>query len=194
MKSKKRLIKRLKPILKNVKCVVSKGADVRVDNDYVLYDAVRNGDLENVKDLVSKGADVRVDNDLPLRVAAYWGKFEVVKYLVEECGADVCIYVLRWAVGQGHLEVVKYLVSEAGADVHVHDDWTLRWAVYKGHLKIVKYLKTYNVSKFIKKHIDKQIHIEQLNQVFKEIRLLPDIGIDYQNAFEHFNHLKNTFT
>jgi len=155
-----------------------------------------DGDFEVVKFLVDKEYDVHAFNDNALCLSAQYGHLKVVKYLVEECGADVHAhdeYTLRWAAWKGHLDVVKYVVEECGADVHARDDYALRKAAWNEHLKVVKYLKTYNVSQFTNRHIDKQKRIEKSNQVFKQIRALPGIGIDYLYAFEHFNHLKTIY-
>ncbi len=183
--------------LSQVKSLIIEGADVHAWDDYVFIYAALNGHIEIVKYLVEDhDANVHLYGDLVLRIAASNGQLEVVKYLVEDCDADVHArddYALQTAASNGQLEVVKYLVEDCDADVHARDDYALRWAADYGHLEIVKYLKTYNVSQFTNRHIDKQKRIENSNQVFKEIRALPGIGIDYLYAFEHFNHLKTIF-
>ena len=124
-------------------------------------------DLETVKKLIQKGANVHACDDEALRMAAWYGDLDIVKYLVGEAGANIHAMddsALCLAALSGHLETVKYLVSN-GANIHVYDDTVLRWA--DGHLEIVKYLKTYLVSQFTKKHIDKQ----NLRYVFQQYKL-----------------------
>ena len=42
------------------------------------------------------------------------------------------------------------------------------------------------INKSLKKHINKSNIIQKFNKVLLDIRLLPGIGIDYQNAFQRF--------
>ena len=144
-------------------------ADVHVYDDHALRWAALYGHLEIVKYLIEEcGADVHTCDEQALRSAAYQGHLETVKYLIEECGADVHAWyegALRSAARSGHLEVVKYLVSK-GADVRSGDDWALRRAA-RGQLETVKYLKSYKLSQFTKKHIDKQ----NLRYVFQQYEL-----------------------
>ena len=183
--------------LSQVKKLIKNGADVHTDDDHPLRCAAEGGHLEVVKYLVEEcEANVHARDERALCDAAWGGHLEVVKYLVEECEANVHARddrPLHSTTYLGQLGVVKYLVEECGADVHAWDDFALRNAAYWGHLGVVKYLKSYIVSQFAKKHIDKQIHIEKLNQVLKGIRALPGIGIDYLYAFENFNHLKTIY-
>ena len=67
---------------------------------------------------------------------------------------------------QGDLSEVKKIIKK-GANVHVDDDDALRWAARNGHLEVVKYLKSYIVSQFTNKHIDKQ----KLRYVFQQYEL-----------------------
>ena len=180
--------------LENVKKMIRNGVNVHFFVEEPLCFAAQNGHLEVVKYLISNGAHHHTNH--ALRWAAFYGHLEVVKYLVSkenDIHADD-EKTLRLAAYNGRLDIVKYLVEECGADVHAYyDDGALRWAVNNGHLDVVKYLKSYIVSQFTKKHIDKQKRIEKSNQVFKEIRALPGIGIDYLYAFENFNHLKTIY-
>ena len=106
--------------LKGIKYVVSKGVDIRVDNDWAVSYASYNGYLEVVKYLVSQGADITVDYNCTVRYASENGHFVLVKYLVS-IGADIRVnndYAVIWASRNGHLEVVKYLISQ-GADINM---------------------------------------------------------------------------
>ncbi len=109
----------------------------KLDNQ--LIEACIQGDLSQVKSLIIEGANIHADDD----------------------------YALRWAAECGHLEVVKYLVEDHEANVHALNEWALRWAARNGHLEVVKYLKSYILSQFTKKHIDKQ----NLRYVFQQYEL-----------------------
>ena len=133
--------------------------------------AARNGHLEVVKFLVEDcEADVNGGDHHALRYAALNGHLEVVKYLVEKCGADVRTkddHALHWATYNRQLEVVKYLVKKCGAGVQALNEWALRRDAYNRQLEVVKYLKSYILSQFTKKHIDKQ----NLRYVFQQYEL-----------------------
>jgi len=144
-------------------------ANVHPDDECTLRWAAEGGHLEIVKYLVSKGANVHVGGNEALRKAVWKGHLDVVKYLVSK-GANVHAHnelALSMAAEGGHLEVVKYLVEDCDADVHVKNEKALHWAKIKKRLDVVKYLKTYKLSQFTKKHIDKQ----NLRYVFQQYEL-----------------------
>ena len=74
--------------LEKVKNLVSFGADIRSQDDWVVILASGNGDIKMVKYLVSLGADIRSGNDCAVQIAFYNGYIEVVKYLLS-IGADI---------------------------------------------------------------------------------------------------------
>ena len=132
--------------LKGVSMMLSRGADIHAQNDFVLFDTSRYGHLEVVKYLIENGADVHARDDEALRYASLNGHLEVVRYLTEQ-GANIHAdddLALIWASLKGHLEVVKYLV-EKGADIHARNDEALRMASKKDHLDVVKYLVEHGV-------------------------------------------------
>ena len=125
-----------------VKKLIKKGADIHIDDDYVLRLAACNGHLDAVKYLVKNGADIHVRNDYALGWASNNGHLDIVKYLLKN-GANIHSggdYALRLAAENGHLSVVKYLVKN-GANIHAGDDCALRWAARNGHLDVVKFLE-----------------------------------------------------
>ena len=117
--------------------------NLNLNLDDQLIQASKDGDLSQVKSLIIEGAIVHAWDD----------------------------EALRYAAERGHLEIVKYLVEECGANVHAKDDYALHLAADRGHLGIVKYLKSYILSQFTKKHIDKQ----NLRYVFQQYELPFDI-------------------
>ncbi|AAV50298.1 putative ankyrin repeat protein [Acanthamoeba castellanii mimivirus] len=123
------------------KYMVSKGVDIRAEDDYAVKWASKNGHLKVVEYLVSLGADIKSDGDYAVRWASENGHIDVVKYLVSQ-NADIRAdndYAVKWASSNGHLEVVKYLVSQ-GANIREQNDYAIRLASQYGHLEVVKYL------------------------------------------------------
>ncbi len=123
-----------------MKYLLQKGADIHIDNDEAVEDAVYNGFLDVIKYLVEKGVDISGDkgNDI-LLIAARRGKLNVVKYLLENnIGTNIIDEAFSNAAKGGHLEVLKYLV-ENGAEFRV-DRETISYAVEGGNLDTLKYL------------------------------------------------------
>ena len=143
--------------LSQVKSLIIEGADIHAWEDCALNEAARNGQLEIVKYLVEDcDANVHAWDERTLRWAAWNGQLEIVKYLVSK-GANVHArdnWALRRAAWKGHLDVVKYFAT-IGVNVHAQNGLALSMAAEGGHLEVVKYLKTYKLSQFTKKHIDK---------------------------------------
>lgn len=130
--------------LKQVKCLVSNGADIHVDYEYPLFRAVENGYFEIIKYLVSKGADVNSFHEYPLSTAIERGYFEIVKYLVSK-GANIqkdTGYLLDLAVYGGHLEILKYIIAQNDEKYEHYDfiEFLLQTAEDRGYLDIVEYL------------------------------------------------------
>ena len=126
----------------NIQFLVEQGADIHVQNNYILKRSATKGQLDVVKYLVENGANIHAENDYALRYSACNGHLEVVKYLVEN-GADIHSiddFALRWSAELGQFNIVKYLV-EQGADIHTDDDFALRYSAKNGHTEIAEYLK-----------------------------------------------------
>lgn len=111
------------------------------ENNKILLEKAKEGEIEVVKYLVSLGGDIHAYNDGALRWSAENGHLDVVKYLVS-LGADINVeegYVLRWSAHNGHLEVVEYLISQ-GAEIDACDNCALKWSAEYGQIEVVKYL------------------------------------------------------
>ena len=119
--------------------------------DILLFNAVRIGNLDRVKTILTQGANVDVCDrydTTALMYAAAQGYTEIVKLLLE-AGASVNLYnrphrltALMLAAAANQFDAVEALIN-AGADVNAqNDDGTpaLMIAAYKGHLKIVQVL------------------------------------------------------
>jgi len=123
-----------------VKYLVSKGADVNVQNtkhepgqspirvgNTPLHDAVTRGRIDLVTFLVSEGADINMKCEsygTPLHNAVFYENVEITKYLVSQ-GADINAKGYRGMTplhfGRD-VEIAKYLVSKM-ADVNAEDGY-----------------------------------------------------------------------
>ena len=115
-----------------------------INNNTLLMDASRLGNLEILKFSIERGADInyKMGNQTALIEASAGGHLEIVKYLVEN-GAEDINNALMSASASGHLETVKYLI-ENGANInitnHLTDRTILMTAVRNGNLEVVQYL------------------------------------------------------
>lgn len=113
-----------------IKCLISRGANHRINNDAPLVNATRYGFLDTIKYLVSIGSDIHAQNDMPICVASRCNGIDIVKYLVS-LGADTHAYEdapLRKAAKNGRIEIVEYLIS-VGANVHAKNNHALRRSI-----------------------------------------------------------------
>jgi ankyrin repeat protein len=104
--------------------------NTRFGQETPLISAIRHGNLEIVKFLVSKGADVNLDDEYdvtPLHIAAKHGQLETAKFLVSK-GAEVdskdnlSITPLWYAALYGAEDIANFLISR-GADINVRSDF-----------------------------------------------------------------------
>ncbi|AKI79881.1 ankyrin repeat protein [Niemeyer virus] len=93
---------------------VSRGFDLRKNNDYLLRLAAEKNSLKVAKYLVSKGANCQAYNNASIQKASIGGHFEMVKFLVEN-GASVAskkCYAIKQAKLYGHNKIVEYLEAK----------------------------------------------------------------------------------
>lgn len=127
--------------LNMLKCLFEKGANIHFDDDMILREASKCGNIGIVEYLIEKGANVHVNNNEPIRDASKNGHLNVVKCLVKH-GANIHAqneYPLRLASENGHLSIVRYLVN-LGADIHAKNSDAIYFAAANKHMHIVKYL------------------------------------------------------
>jgi len=127
--------------------LLKEGANIHVDNEWVLKWASRNGNLGLVKFLVEHGSDIHTDNDRVLRWASRDGYLEIVKLLLEH-RANVhakgnC--ALEWASERGHLKIVKLLIKH-GANVRAVGDYALEQASMNRYTEIIDLLFRYGIT------------------------------------------------
>ena len=83
----------------------------RNNKNKLLYESVRNGELNIVKEAIKRGADIYGDDDFALSIALSKGNLEIVKYLVDQ-GADVdglYNFGIEMAKEYGYTELLNYL-------------------------------------------------------------------------------------
>ena len=161
--------------IETMQYIISKGANMHVDDDWPLRNRVYDGHFEAVKCLVEVGANIHANRDEPLIISAENGNLEILKYIIMK-GADLHARddkAFRKAAENGHLEVVKYLV-ESGANVHAYGEFALKYSADNGHFEVVKYLIESGADvkigyEYVLEYCkDKQI-IEYLNEKISEI-------------------------
>ena len=114
------------------------------EQNILLIEACRQGELSLVKYCLNKGCDVSTistDHEAPLIAAVYNRQFHIVKFLVEN-GADVHTWQewpFTYSVEHGYLEMLQYFI-EKGVDIHFKNEHALRWAARNGYLEMVKWL------------------------------------------------------
>lgn len=102
-----------------MKLMIDNGANIHVDDDWLLCEAAARHHYHIVTFLVEEGADIHTGDDFPLFQAVYFGCEDVVRFLIER-GANIHARgerALNIATENGHESIVKYLV-EKGANVN----------------------------------------------------------------------------
>ena len=96
---------------------------------------------------MENGANVHVDNDAPLREAVDKRHTETVKVLLENGANVQVMgnYNIKWAALLGFLDILKVLVDN-GADVHVNNGSVFYFACMSGNFEMVKYLEKMGVN------------------------------------------------
>ncbi|KAJ7595588.1 ankyrin repeat-containing protein [Mycena floridula] len=131
--------------LEIVKMLIDKGANLQVQGEDALYNAVTNRKLDIVKLLIEKGVSLKKGQIL--HTACHWGSLEVVQFLVEN-GVDINA-LDRWgtalwaAIDRNKKEVVEFLI-QSGADVNATGDNSktpLQLAIQRGYKEIEHILR-----------------------------------------------------
>ena len=119
------------------------------DSD-LLYEAIRQGDLERTQHLVEEGLVLHSDQYTPLMLACFYGHLELAKFFYKDNSInerDVCgNTALIHAAWNGHTDVVQWLIS-VGADinaVNISADSALLVALRFEHPETARYLLTQN--------------------------------------------------
>lgn len=124
------------------KLLIEQGADVSINDFYVLTWNCENNHLDTVKYLFSIGICVSIDRiSRTLSTTAMKGHLDIIRYLVEQ-GSNINSNdnsALKYSSEFGHLAVVQYLVTN-GADVQANNNYALRLACQNGHMDVVQYL------------------------------------------------------
>lgn len=90
-----------------VKMLIENGANVNVNEEEPIRNAVERGHLHIVKYLVEHGSDMNIG----LSSAAYFGKLDIVKFLIEEKGVQVTNEVISNAINREYYDIVRYITK-----------------------------------------------------------------------------------
>lgn len=101
--------------------LITQGANIHTDNEYLLQMAIITHSIETVKYLVEKGADIYIENGKLFRLAADDKYYDILIYLIEiDINAAIHIEdLLLWVVKQPRgfsdldemLSIIKYLYN-----------------------------------------------------------------------------------
>ena len=130
-----------KGFLQGVKYALDNGADVHVENDKALREAVYDGNYDLVKLLLDHGADVHVRNNEPLIHAVDLSFVKIAKLLLDY-GADIHInndQPLNDAISYANFSMIKLLLDR-GANV---------WNIEKDNLKRIKDNNHYKIERLL---------------------------------------------
>lgn len=121
-----------------VEYLIRQGANVNVNDGWLLCNAAGNGDLVLVKLLIEHGLDVDNYGVRAMKCAIDEGHLHVVKYLyslgVRSCSDDQ----LRFAAEMSHWSVIKFLLSQGLCDNI--DELVLKHAVQDGRTDVITLL------------------------------------------------------
>lgn len=118
------------------------GADIHVQNDEPLRQALVTHQWRTVKLLIYRGANIHMDDDLALRQAARAGHLPMVRFLLAH---DANIHAnqeepLTNAIAQGHWHIVEYLLRREADLISVlataSPALQCQWQCYQDRLEI----------------------------------------------------------
>ncbi|KAL9693700.1 hypothetical protein quinque_012985 [Culex quinquefasciatus] len=126
--------------------------NVPVHGETLLYQAVRNGNLEVIDLLLEFGADVNLgmpcNAETPLHLAVYNKNIKIARHLIEhgaDMGAANCVGMTagHYAIDTNDLHTVKYVLGNGGSlEARDRCSWTLIFRAIYMHVstEIVKHL------------------------------------------------------
>ena len=156
----------LKSDLKRVQSLVKSGANIDLQDRYIVFNsnrksywtplmyAVDKGDLEITRFLIESGANTHLMNQngwtpLMLAVVSLYSHIEIIRLLLAS-GIDVNFKnqdgwtALMYAAYKGHLGIIRFLISSSDIDINIRnrDGWTtLMIAIFYKRLEVAYFLK-----------------------------------------------------
>lgn len=121
--------------------------NIHRDNQYLLRQACRIGNVELVKLFLRYGAEIPTGEGTEMIEISMKGHVELLKYFIE-LGVNIHEFdeiYLRCAISSGNLEFVKILL-DSGANIHILDDKPFMNAILSGKISSVKLLIQYGAN------------------------------------------------
>ncbi len=123
-----------------------------ISTDFMVFDAIRSGEIETVRRLIYENPDLGHRRDergfTPLVMATYSNQLEIAELLIEK-GADVNEQdamgntPLMGVCFKGNLEIIEMLLAK-GADVHFKNskgDSALSYAKMSGNAEVISLIQ-----------------------------------------------------
>lgn len=163
-------------------------------------------DIELVKYLIENGCKVNLKHYTYFGPPLHWAiliddlGLPFVKCLIEN-GAKFEVYdndpygnaTILFAIINNKMDIIKYFLSLKLEGINVNSILRDSYKQILNQISVSTKVMLLNhfqentmINKSLKKHINKSNIIQKFNKVLLDIRLLPGIGIDYQNAFQRF--------
>jgi ankyrin repeat protein len=124
-----------------VKYLITKGANIRYNDDVIFHKAIYNNNVDIMRFCLEKGVDYHMKDNYPLMTSVRSNNLEMVKLLIEY-GADphvdenINFYV---SIGRGHVDIFKYFL-ELGFDVCANGNYAIQVATKNDNFEIIKLL------------------------------------------------------
>lgn len=123
--------------------LLSYNLNINAKNGRCLLNAVINNNLELVMFLVSKGADIHIDDDNAFCTACSLESPDIAKWLYQQGNVNIYTidnYSFFFAISRDRLETVKWLYEIGNFDIRDSDDIYFKEACKKNNINVATWL------------------------------------------------------